>query len=176
MLTSVSFSVAFVCCTRLLTWPAVLAEADETTRHFGDILDKACAPEPSEATWLNEYQGEGLADEDEDMDDDPADVFGPKAAGISSYDARSRALQLQRDRHDAEQSAVEDAESMLDERFSARSPDLPGYADSSPSRAIEINDRLAVASTGFKSRKRYDQYSEIDVSTCTGLRASLTGR
>ncbi|GAA5868076.1 hypothetical protein JCM3774_001009 [Rhodotorula dairenensis] len=148
-------------------------KANEETRTFGDVLEKACAPEPSVASWLNVCQDDELAEEDEDMDDGAADVFGPKPAAINPYDARSLALNLQRDRNDAGQSAVGDPESILDEHISARSPPLPGYGDSSPSRAIEINDRLASASAGTKGKKRVVQYSEIESQSLYATEESL---
>lgn len=128
------------------------AEANDDTRGFGDVLEKACVPETHETSWLNETQEES-ADEDAEMDAAPSDVFGSKGARINPYDVRAEVINRQRERNDAGESA-EDAESMLDEHFS-----LPGFSPSSPSRDIEINDRLI--SVGVGKKKKVDH---IDVS------------
>ena len=130
------------------------AEANDDTRGFGDVLEKACVPETHETSWLNETQEES-ADEDAEMDAAPSDVFGSKGARINPYDVRAEVINRQRERNDAGDSA-EDAESMLDEHFS-----LPGFSPSSPSRDIEINDRLQSTSSTVSKKKKVDH---IDVS------------
>lgn len=125
-------------------------EANDETRGFGDVLEKACVAETNETTWLNETQEES-ASEDDEMDDPRSDLFGSRTERINAYDVRAQVINLQRERGDAGESA-EDAESMLEERLSVLSPPLPGFTTSSPSRDFEINDRLIAAAVGKKKR------------------------
>lgn len=136
-----------------------LAEANDETRGFGDVLEKATVPETNETSWLNATQEES-ADEDAEMDDPRLDVFGSKRGPLNPHNVRTEVINRQRERNDAGESA-EDSESMLEQHLSVRTPPLPGFTTSSPSRDIEINDRLQTNPAGVSKRKRVDH---IDVS------------
>ncbi|GAA5984309.1 hypothetical protein JCM10908_006138 [Rhodotorula pacifica] len=133
-------------------------KSNEETRDFAETLEKATVPETLEIDWLNQGAAES-ADEDEVMDDAPSDVFGSKPARINPHDVRAQVVELQRERERAVEMFEEDADSLLEQHLHIP---VPGFSDSSPSRPIEINDRLATVPAASKTSARLDLAASLD--------------